>query len=485
MFKGYHRIVHSIINTRNTYLLFLYMLISVLLFSCGERKNIQVKSLAKLQISIDKAKPGDHIIVTDGIYVTDTSININARGTELNPIIILAENTGGVTLSGKGGFCLDSNSAYIIIKGFIFNHSAEVSDKIEYGATHCRFTHNLFELTGTGSYLIVAGDNSEIDYNTFQNKNTEGRMLLVEGPGPESDVMAQNVWVHHNYFSNFENSHHNNSSSIQFGRSWCSMATAYGIVEYNLFSNCRGENENVAHKASNCIYRYNTFGPGCTELSLRHGNKNKVYGNYFQETEGIRIFGDDHLIFSNYFERNSRAIHLGNGQDEVADGADLKTHDRPDHVEIVYNTLVNNSQNFYMGSRENGLGATFAKISNNIILGGGKAVGFNGECSNAVWEGNIIWNTDGIGNIPTVGYQSINPLLSKNGSEIYRIQTAASPAINAGVGTYTFVTEDIDAQSRKNKPDTGADEYIETDKYNHILDISEVGYKAVINRSVQ
>ena len=38
---------------------------------------------------------------------------------------------------------------------------------------------------------------------------------------------------------------------------------------------------------------------------------------------------------------------------------------------------------------------------------------------------------------------------------------------------------------RKNKPDTGADEYVETHKYNHIPDISEVGYKTVINRSVQ
>ena len=65
-----------------------------------------------------------------------------------------------------------------------------------------------------------------------------------------------------------------------------------------------------------------------------------LYGNFFIGTHGgLRIFGDDHLIYSNYFQSNRPAVQIGNGDGNVPP-AKLTSHDRPDRVQFVFNTLV-------------------------------------------------------------------------------------------------------------------------------------------------
>lgn len=450
-------------------------------YGCGMNSeySIKVSSLEALQNAVNNAKGGDNIILANGSYETTSPITITSQGTESKPVTIAAEHVGGVTITGASGFSIMRPACHVTVKGFVFNHEADSSARIQHGATHCRFTKNVFELTGDiGPYLRVAGNNAEIDYNTFRNKAMEGRMLLVEGPGGEP--MAQNVWVHHNLFKNFEDTGRNNSSAIQFGRSWSSLTPAHGLIENNLFLNSHRENENVGHKASNCVIRYNTFDVGSSELSLRHGNHNEVYGNFFFDTEGVRIFGDDHRIYSNYLEGNSRGIHLRNGRAEVAEGAVLTTHGRPDRNEIVYNTLIDNQQNFYMGGgRDGGLGATHTTIANNIIQGGGPSVDFNGPNSSASWEGNIVWNTGGLGEIPGEGYRSVDPVLSKKDS-VYHIQEE-SPAVDSSTGSYRYVETDMDGQKRVEKLEVGADETSIEPKAHHPLTMDDIGLGALEN----
>src|SRR6185437_6374803 len=124
-------------------------------------------------------------------------------------------------------------------------------------------------------------------------------------------------------------------------------------------------------------YRYNTFRDRSSELSLRHGNRQQVYGNFFLNTDGLRIFGNDHKIFSNYFEKCTPAINVGNGDGNVPPD-DLKSHDRPDSVKIAYNTLVDNSGSVIMQGRGGGLGCTKLAFANNLIQGGPAAVDFAG-----------------------------------------------------------------------------------------------------------
>ena len=56
----------------------------------------------------------------------------------------------------------------------------------------------------------------------------------------------------------------------EIGVSQRSLSPAHALVENNLFIGCRGENENICNKSCDNVYRFNTFGNGCSELSLRH-----------------------------------------------------------------------------------------------------------------------------------------------------------------------------------------------------------------------
>ena len=383
----------------------------------GFDSQIKVRSIAELRIAIDKAVPGDRIIVANGVYNTDAPLRINKNGTREKQITIEAEKIGGVEISGTNGFVIGSSSSFIIIKGFRFTHKTG-TNSISPGATHCIITQNVFECSpvnaGDKPYLNISGDDNEVSYNTFQNKMDEGQMVSVQGPG--GDRMAKNTWIHHNYFYNFPPKA-NNCSAIQIGLSGRSMDSAFCIVEYNLFIKTAGENEGaVCNKSCNNIFRYNTFGEGTEELSLRHGNKCQVYGNFFMGSTGLRFSGDDHKIFSNYFMGCREAIVCTNGDGEVKEGSKLTCHDRPDRVQVLYNTLVDCKNNFRQPERANGLGSTFITFEGNIISGG-NPVSISGKYLNPSWKGNIIWKT-AAGDIPSDGYKVEDPQLSEN---IYRI----------------------------------------------------------------
>jgi poly(beta-D-mannuronate) lyase len=414
-----------------------------------------VSSIADLQARIDAAQPGDIIIVRRGVYTTSASITVGRQGIASDPIRILAQWPGAVEITGTHGFNVVSPAAHIQIVGFKFTHQSG-RNQIRTGATHIRFMLNVFECTGDGAYLTVAGHDAQVDFNEFRNKSTVGNMIDVRGTGSQ---IAQRVWIHHNYFHDFTSPGVNGAETIRFGLSGLSLSDGFGIIEHNLFVRATGENEMLSIKASANIIRYNVLleSPGA-QITLRHGNENQVYGNVLRGTDGIRIFGDRHQVFSNYLEGNTGGINIGNGAGEVADGAALTTHDRPDDCVISFNTLVNNTRNYYMTGRTNGLGATNTTFANNVIVGGGAAASLNGLYTGGVWSGNIIWQTTGgAGAMPEGTFEEVDPLLAQDLLGIYRPQPG-SPAIDSAIGDYPAVTVDMDGQPRTDPKDKGADE---------------------------
>jgi poly(beta-D-mannuronate) lyase len=434
-----------------------------------------VTSLDELQKAVALASPGDVIKLAKGIYTTESDVIISGQGTERQPITIAAEVQGLTEINGKGGFLVQSPSAYLIIKGFRFTHNASRA-KTATGTKFCRWTQNVFETPGAGENLTISGSDHQVDYNTFQNKNAMGRFLAVRGEGSQ---IAERLWIHHNYFYNFPyQGGANGAEPFQFGLSGFSLSSSNSVVEHNLFEKCHGENELISIKASKVTVRYNTIRDCPAQFTLRHGNFCRVYANYFINTPGLRIFGDDHIIHSNYFENCSMGINIGNGGAEVADGAPLVSHDRPDRVLIAFNTLVNNTRNIVQTPRDNGIGATSITVINNLIVGGGPAAEISGPYTNPRWENNIVFNTPG-GDIPTGGFQLIDPMIRKDGSGIFHL-SKKSPARDKGVGPIDNIEVDIDGQPRDSKPDTGADEFSGTGK-NIILQPRDVGHLAPTN----
>ena len=450
--------------------LFLVQIASIKLFA----NTIVVTSIAELQKAINDAKAGDIILLKKGVYTATADILINKAGTKQRPITIAAEESGNTEITGSGGFNLQNPASYIIIRGFKFTHEASKA-RCSQGSSFCQWTQNIFETPGTGDYLTIAGSDHQIDYNTFQNKDSLGKFIAVKGTGSQ---IAERLWIHHNYFKRHKNQgNRNGAEALQFGLSGFSLSSSNSIVEYNLFEDCDGENELISVKASRVTVRYNTIRNCPAQFTLRHGNFNQVYGNYFINTPGLRIFGDDHLIHSNHFENCSIGINIGNGGAEVADGAPLTSHDRPDRVLIAFNTLVNNKINIVQTARNNGLGSTYITIANNIIQGGGPAASIVGPATNHFWEGNIIFNTAGAGDMSVGSFIILDPKFVKDTSGEYHLQKN-SPAIDAGKGNYSTVMVDMDGQFRKSPLDVGADEFSTTAVIAKILSTFDVGYTA-------
>jgi len=435
--------------------------------------TITISSLSALQTAINNASAGDVIILANGVYSSSADITISRKGTAALPITIAAQTIGGVEISGAGGFSIVSPAAWVVIKGFRFTHAANHA-KMGSGTSFCRWTRNIFETPGDGDYLLLNGNDHQVDYNTFQNKSDLGRFIAVRGSGSQ---IAQRLWIHHNYFLKQLPGGGNGAETLQFGLSGYSLSSSNSLLEYNLFEECDGENELISVKASAVTVRYNTIRNCPAQFTLRHGNRCIVYGNYFINTPGLRIFGDDHSIFSNHFENCSMALDIGNGDGEVADGAPLTSHDRPDRVLIAFNTLVNNASNFHQGGRTNGLGATYITVVNNLVQGGGPAASIAGPYTNPVWQGNIIFNTNGAGAMPAAGYTIIDPKIIKDLIGAWHLQ-AGSPAIDAATGSYPSVTNDMDGQPRISPFDVGADEASSAPVIARILNPVDAGYTA-------
>jgi poly(beta-D-mannuronate) lyase len=433
-------------------------------------RTFEVTSVAELQSRLDQAQPGDTIVMRDGMYTTSAAITIRRPGTAAAPIRVIAKSVGGVTITGAQGFNATAPAAYVEIIGFVFTHAAGTT-QIGSGATHIRFSRNIFEASGIGAYLTIAGDDAEVDRNEFRNKKTVGNMIDVRGAGSQ---VAQRVRIHDNYFHDFANAGANGAETIRFGLSGLSMSKGLGVIEHNLFVRCTGENELLSIKSGSNTIRNNTFLESAgAQLTLRHGNETQVYGNYLRGTDGIRIFGDRNQVFSNYLEGNTGGINIGNGDGEVADGAPLTSHDRPDGTLITFNTLVNNRRNFYMTGRANGLGATNTVFANNIVQGGGAAASLDGPYAGGVWTGNIVWRTDGIGAMPKGTFDNIDPLLEAGANGVFRPRTG-SPAIDSATGDYPTVTVDVDGQPRTGRKDRGADESSTAPAVSTLLTVTEI-----------
>src|SRR5262249_58492310 len=162
---------------------------------------------------------------------TTGAITVNRQGTAQTPIVISADTIGGAETRGSASFIVSSPAAWIVIRGFRLTHAIGTV-QAQAGTSHCRITRNVFQLTGEGIYLLVSGDDCEVDHNTFQNKSTVGQMFSIRGPG--SSGMAQRTWVHHNLFQNFTSVGGNGGEELPIGLSGRSLSDAPPPRENNL-----------------------------------------------------------------------------------------------------------------------------------------------------------------------------------------------------------------------------------------------------------
>jgi hypothetical protein len=477
-----------------------------IMFSISLQAQIIVTDSDDLQNYVNTASPGDTFIVSDGTY-NDFEGSFTANGVAGNPIVIKAETIGGVTLTGESHFAF-KKSSHIIFEGFIFDSQDDNTlVKLE-GCNNIRITRNIFELQTTDpiKWVYIGGvwdDNTfqfeshhnRIDHNTFQNKNTPGHYITVDGTNDGNNDYRQSKYdrIDHNYFKNNSPRAINEQESIRIGWSEMSQSSGFTIVEYNLFEDCDGDPEIVSVKSCDNIIRHNTFRGCYGTLSLRHGNRNRVEGNFFfgnnkpngtytnssggtsiTYTGGIRIYGTDHIIINNYLEglkgtRWDAPITLTQGDAIDGSSTNWSKHFRAERVIIAHNTLVNNTYGIEIGFDNNGnynKDLEDIKIANNVIIGAEndlvKYVDGNNNAGEITWSNNVFYPT-GSANLTSDNstfsnseVQVIDPILGYDGT-IWKA-TTNSPMLTNSI-TSLVNNIDIDGQNRPNLSTVGADHF--------------------------
>ncbi|WP_284645763.1 chondroitinase-B domain-containing protein [Paenibacillus silviterrae] len=437
----------------------------------GDR-TITVTNNSQLQAAINDLRPGDLLQLANGSY-TFPSIS-NKQGTEDRPIRIQALQQGMAVITG--GTLYISGSSYLTLEGFLFENKGSYAARLT-NNRHVRLTNNVFHNpphTGSSTWVQIDGANSShnrIDHNVFENKLDTGKFIVVGGDNPGFTGISQYDRIDHNTFRNTLPRQTNESEPIRIGESKLSLYDSFTTVEHNLFERTDSDPEIISVKSGRNIIRYNTFKESLGTLSLRHGNGTLVYGNRFlgndregldqngspTGTGGIRVYGDDHKIFNNYFEgltgtKWDAPITITNGDADYGSTTDLSKHFRPRNIVIAHNTLVNNRYHLELGFTNNNnytrppQNITFA---NNIVVGDRNTLVDYKSTGSALtegftWQGNIMYpkGSAELGIIATDSQiRTIDPLLVLWDGEFR--PGANSPVLNAAAGSYPFVyTED-------------------------------------------
>jgi hypothetical protein len=406
----------------------------------GCKKQVMVDA-GGLGGALSGAQPGDCLMLADGSY---GALTISAKGSAEAPIILRAVNRGKVTFTGAISF---TGAMNVGIDGANYSGAANISITNSNGN---RISRGVFKLGG-GTFVSLTGSSTgnRIDHNDMGPITGGGEGHFVTPTG-----LSEKTRIDHNHFHDNPASGGNGRESIRLG--CCgAMYDAHetgNIVEHNLFVNCDGESEMIGMKSSLNTVRYNTIRRSVGQISFRAGRKNQVYGNYIlgegkAGTQGIRMLDENHLVYNNYVEVSGFALRVQNG--------DVPGFPPVKNAVIVHNTfVVRGTGALELGGTGHSVPPAGSTFQNNLIWGMGTLINESGT-PGFDYKGNIAFSMGGSVGVtkPAEQFKVIDPMMVKVG-EVMK-PAMGSPVAGAGVGSFAFLTGDIDQQQRA-KPDVGA-----------------------------
>ena len=355
----------------------------------------------ELPAAIAEAKPGDVIVVRDGIY-PNHNLSLSGAGTAEAPIIIRAETPGGVIFSGQSALRLRTDFA--IVSGFHFKEGASPEKYvIEVDGKHCRLTEVVIESYNPkdskkeDKWVSLKGTNHRVDASSFMNKTSRSVTLIVwrQKGGAESHVIAGNLFL-----GRPKGASGNGFETIRIGTSDESESDSGTVIEGNLFESCDGEMEALSIKAGKVTIRGNTLIKCAGTITWRHGDgslveKNLIAGKNKKETGGIRIYGKNHVIRGNAIigttRRSGGAITLMSGTKNPK----LNGYQTARSISIEANLLAANEGPCFKFDGEMGKGKDRTEAPTSIsaqgnFLSGDKAEGLL-EGAEKLGAGDLIW----------------------------------------------------------------------------------------------
>jgi len=342
----------------------LLICILLLIFQCSPVSARRVEVTSAVAINSGSWSAGDTIVLINGTW-TNQTISLRAFGTAAQPIVLEAETPGQVVFNGTSRVSVSGQ--YIEISGIYFKDGTlsglpvvEFRTSSTNVAENCRLTncaivnYNPALNTVDSKWVSLYGRNNRVDHCSFENKNNAGTLLVVwltAGIIPDH-IIENNYFGYRNPNLDSTGKELNGQEIIRIGDSNTSMQYANCIVRNNFFERCNGEIEIISNKSCGNWYSNNVFYECRGMLTLRHGNDCTVEGNYFfgngiSNTGGVRIIGENHKVYNNYFQElrgtNFRAalcIVRGMLNSVLNDYFQVK------NAQVMFNTFVNCTQSF-------------------------------------------------------------------------------------------------------------------------------------------
>jgi poly(beta-D-mannuronate) lyase len=464
-------------------ILFGVLLVGMLLLlspAAASGADYKMSSSAEISRTIPNLQPGDSVTLKNGVW-TDQIINFNGHGTAQSPVTLRAETPGQVIFTGKSSVKITGE--HVIVSGLAITNGDSATDGFLLAGQHCRLTESSVTDSTFKFFIHVDGSDNRVDHCYVAGKTSESPTFQIEvGAKPNHHL------IDHNHFGPRPPLGRNGGETMRVGYSWQSMSNSSSVVEYNLFERCDGEIEIISSKSCDNVYRYNTFLDCAGMLTLRHGNRCRVEGNFIiahhqRGSGGIRVIGEDHVLINNYIEGVSQgAFWITSG----IENSPLKGYFRARNAIIAFNTVVDCAGAYLdlsagFGSSERTLLPENITVADNLFVLPDRGNLLKGQDTASFhWQGNIAWNAAGSLPKPHIGINVVDPRLQRAADGPLRPQLD-SPVRGAAVPIAIPITRDIDGQPRTGSFDVGADQVSNQSILNHPLSPAEVG-PAWLNR---
>ena len=427
---------------------------------------------AELARLTPKLQPGDAVVLADGTW-QDQALVFRAHGTEEKPITLRAATPGQVVLAGKSTLVIDGD--WLVVSGLLVKNGDGPAEGIAIKGSHNRLTESAMVGGTYKHFLRLWGTDSRVDHCYFAGKTSGEPTFQVE----VAEATPNRHRVDHNHFGPRPPLGRNGGETMRLGYSGQSMWNSRTLVEQNLFDRCDGEIEIISSKSCENIYRENTFLDCAGMLTLRHGNRCVIDGNFFlghhkKGSGGIRIIGEDHVLVNNYIEG------VENGAFWITSGvphSQLVQYFQARRCTIAFNTVVDSKGPYVdldagIGGSGRLLRPAEITVANNLFAvppGGTLFKGTEGEYWR--WMGNLSSGAPA----GHAGAKVADLKFTRSADGLLR-PAADSPARGSAEGNFPVVKNDIDGQPRPGeKLDAGCDQSSTAPIANRPLAAADVG----------
>ena len=433
--------------------------------------KFSTSSASEITSALSLVQPGDTILMKKGTWL-DQKIVFQKNGTAEKYIYLLAEVEGEVFLTGTSSLRIAGD--FLVVSGLIFkNGYSPAGGVIDFKngsleSNYCRLTNTSIidynPSNGMTDYKWISlyGTHNRVDHCYLKGKTNIGTSLVVWlSTKPNYHQIDSNYFGYRPVFPG------NGAETIRIGTSDWSLYDSFTTVEYNYFEQCNGEIEIISNKSFGNNFRFNTFKDCEGTLTLRHGNRATVEGNFFfcgkkANSGGIRIIGEDHRVINNYIE-NSDGTSMKSGITMMngVPNSPLNRYFQVKRAIVAFNTVVNSRLSLNIGAgkdSELSLPPLDCIVANNIFYSTqAPLVTFTDQPINMTWSGNMFYGSSLGMTLPENNFNA-DPQLLKSSDNLYRL-SSISPAINNANQDYNYVTVDMDGQQRRENSDIGADEF--------------------------